>query len=85
MIDADVDQTIRLMGAEFLQTVRTIDKVIRWRDAQFLLILPETPLQGAEIMTSCAAASAAWRVSAAIAATRSPTNNTFARASTGQS
>jgi diguanylate cyclase (GGDEF)-like protein len=49
--DAEADARLRAIAGELLRSVRVMDRVARSGGVEFLLILPETPMAGAEIFT----------------------------------
>ncbi len=49
--DDQVEGIVRAAAGQVLGTIRVMDKVFRWEEAEFLVVLPETPLTGAEVIT----------------------------------
>lgn len=49
--DEEIEGMVRAAANQILGTVRVMDKVFRWDEAEFLVVLPETPLTGAEVIT----------------------------------
>lgn len=49
--DEEIESIVQAAARQILGTVRVMDKVFRWDEAEFLVVLPETPLTGAEVIT----------------------------------
>lgn len=49
--DRQIEDIVRAAAGQILGTVRVMDKVFRVDEAEFLVLLPETPLTGAEVIT----------------------------------
>ncbi len=61
-------QALADLGALLAETVRVVDKVIRYGDTTFALLLPETPLEGAHVVAEKVCRTALERIAVPVRA-----------------